>query len=80
MIRSIQRLHKLREITKILNEQRGKIEKHLSIFNIVHSTDNCRLQLFAAYHDYREKFQIIEFSQELATIRAHITVAFLRLS
>ena len=32
---------KLREVAKKLNEERGKTEKHLSLFSIVNSIDNC---------------------------------------
>jgi len=37
----IDSLDKLREIAKKLNDERGKTEKHLSMFNIVNSIDNC---------------------------------------
>lgn len=37
----IDSLDKLREIAKKLNEERGKTEKHLSLFNLVNSIDNC---------------------------------------
>lgn len=37
----IDSLDKLREIAKKLNDERGKTEKHLSLFNIVNSIDNC---------------------------------------
>jgi hypothetical protein len=38
-------LDKLREIAKKLNEERGKTEKHLSMFNIVNSIDNCPVSM-----------------------------------
>ena len=34
-------IDKLREVAKKLNEERGKTEKHLSLFSIVNSIDNC---------------------------------------
>jgi protein ECT2 len=34
-------LDKLRDIARTLNDERGKTEKHLSLFNIVNSIDNC---------------------------------------
>ena len=34
-------LEKLREIAKKLNDERGKTEKHLSLFHIVNSIENC---------------------------------------
>ena len=34
-------MEKLREVAKKLNEERGKTEKHLSLFSIVNSIDNC---------------------------------------
>jgi hypothetical protein len=37
----IDSLDKLREIARKLNDERGKTEKHLSMFNIVNSIDNC---------------------------------------
>lgn len=37
----IDSLEKLREIARKLNEERGKTEKHLSLFNIVNSIENC---------------------------------------
>jgi hypothetical protein len=41
-------IDKLREVAKKLNEERGKTEKHLSLFSIVNSIDNCpvRISLF----------------------------------
>lgn len=41
----IDALDRLREIAKKLNEERGKTEKHLSLFNIVNSIDNCPVRL-----------------------------------
>ena len=37
-------LNKLRETAKKLNESREKPEKRLSMFNVVHSIDNCRVR------------------------------------
>jgi protein ECT2 len=34
-------MDKLREVARKLNEERGKTEKHLSLFSIVNSIDNC---------------------------------------
>ncbi|CAF3602276.1 unnamed protein product [Rotaria sordida] len=68
----IDSLDKLREIAKKLNEERGKTEKHLSMFNIVNSIDNCPPELLAAHRDYIEKFHVIELSQELTTTRTHL--------
>ncbi|CAF1553328.1 unnamed protein product [Adineta ricciae] len=68
----INSLDKLREIAKKLNEERGKTEKHLSMFNIVNSIDNCPPELLAAHRDYIEKFQVIELSQELTTTRTQL--------
>lgn len=34
-------INKLRDVAKKLNEERGKTEKHLSLFSIVNSIDNC---------------------------------------
>ncbi|CAF5195684.1 unnamed protein product, partial [Rotaria magnacalcarata] len=70
----IDSLDKLREIAKKLNDERGKTEKHLSMFNIVNSIDNCPPELLAAHRDYIEKFQVIELSQELTTTRTHLTL------
>ena len=42
----IDSLDKLREIAKKLNDERGKTEKHLSLFNIVNSIDNCPVSFF----------------------------------
>ncbi|CAF3661612.1 unnamed protein product [Rotaria sp. Silwood1] len=70
----IDSLDKLREIAKKLNEERGKTEKHLSMFNIVNSIDNCPPELLAAHRDYIEKFHVIELSQELTTTRTHLTL------
>jgi hypothetical protein len=38
-------IDKLREVAKKLNEERGKTEKHLSLFSIVNSIDNCPVRL-----------------------------------
>ncbi|CAF0903498.1 unnamed protein product [Adineta steineri] len=70
----IDSLDKLREIAKKLNDERGKTEKHLSMFNVVNSIDNCPPELLAAHRDYIEKFQVIELSQELTTTRTHLTL------
>jgi len=70
----IDSLDKLREIAKKLNEERGKTEKHLSLFNLVNSIDNCPPELLAAHRDFIEKFQVIELSQELTTTRTHLTL------
>ncbi|CAF3599045.1 unnamed protein product [Rotaria sp. Silwood1] len=67
-------IDKLREVAKKLNEERGKTEKHLSMFNIVNSIDNCPPELLAAHRDYIEKFHVIELSQELTTTRTHLTL------
>ena len=37
----IETIDKLRDVTKKLNEERGKTEKHLSLFSIVNSIENC---------------------------------------
>lgn len=44
-------IDKLREVAKKLNEERGKTEKHLSLFSIVNSIDNCPVRI----HWLREK-------------------------
>ena len=41
----IDSLDKLREVAKKLNDERGKTEKHLSLFNIVNSIDNCPVRI-----------------------------------
>ncbi len=38
-------IDKLREVAKKLNEERGKTEKHLSLFSIVNSIDNCPVRI-----------------------------------
>jgi hypothetical protein len=40
-------IDKLREIAKKLNEERGKTEKHLSLFSIVNSIENCPVREIA---------------------------------
>jgi hypothetical protein len=40
-------IDKLREIAKKLNEERGKTEKHLSLFSIVNSIENCPVRKIA---------------------------------
>ena len=47
-------IEKLREVAKKLNEERGKTEKHLSLFSIVNSIDNCPVRI--AFKSEREKF------------------------
>ena len=41
----IDSLDKLREIVKKLNDERGKTEKHLSLFNIVNGIENCPVNI-----------------------------------
>jgi hypothetical protein len=83
-------IDKLREVAKKLNEERGKTEKHLSLFSIVNSIDNCPVrislensknfdclfqpELLAAHRDYLQKFNLIELSQELTGKRTHLTL------
>ncbi|CAF0962668.1 unnamed protein product [Rotaria sordida] len=70
----IDSLGKLREMAKKkLNEQSRKMEKHLSMFNIVHIIDNRRPEFLAVRHDYIEKFQVIELQQELTTLQLYLT-------
>jgi hypothetical protein len=38
-------IDKLREVARKLNEERGKTEKHLSLFSIVNSIDNCPVRI-----------------------------------
>jgi len=42
----IDTIDKLRDVTKKLNEERGKTEKQLSLFSIVNSIDNCPVRIF----------------------------------
>jgi len=42
----IDTIDKLRDVTKKLNEERGKTEKHLSLFSIVNSIENCPVRIF----------------------------------
>ncbi|CAF2039742.1 unnamed protein product [Rotaria magnacalcarata] len=67
-------INKLREVARKLNEERGKTEKHLSLFSIVNSIDNCPPELLAAHRDYLQKFNLIELSQELTGKRTHLTL------
>lgn len=67
-------IDKLRDVAKKLNEERGKTEKHLSLFSIVNSIDNCPPELLAAHRDYIQKFNLIELSQELTGKRTHLTL------
>ncbi|UJR36548.1 hypothetical protein I4U23_029268 [Adineta vaga] len=67
-------MDKLREVAKKLNEERGKTEKHLSLFSIVNSIDNCPPELLAAHRDYIQKFNLMELSQELTGKRTHLTL------
>ena len=43
-------MEKLREVAKKLNEERGKTEKHLSLFSIVNSIDNCPVRKNVLFH------------------------------
>lgn len=47
-------IDKLRDVAKKLNEERGKTEKHLSLFSIVNSIDNCpvRQMTFSSKENY----------------------------
>jgi len=67
-------IEKLRDVARKLNEERGKTEKHLSLFSIVNSIDNCPPELLAAHRDYLQKFNLIELSQELTGKRTHLTL------
>ncbi|CAF0902601.1 unnamed protein product [Adineta steineri] len=68
----IHTIDKLRDVTKKLNDERGKTEKHLSLFSIVNSIENCPPELLAAHRDYLQKFNLIELSQELTGKRTHL--------
>ncbi|UJR09565.1 hypothetical protein I4U23_013800 [Adineta vaga] len=70
----IDTIDKLRDVTKKLNEERGKTEKHLSLFSIVNSIENCPPELLAAHRDYLQKFNLTELSQELTGKRTHLTL------
>lgn len=61
-------LDKLREIAKKLNDERGKTEKHLSLFHIVNSIENCPVRIFVDHRFGMNIFRSKSFLFILARI------------
>ncbi|CAF1199053.1 unnamed protein product [Rotaria sordida] len=67
---------------KIRDHKTQLSKQHLAAFNNTTylTIDNCQSVLLVTYRDYIEKLQVIEFPQDLTTIRTHLTASFLQLS
>jgi hypothetical protein len=66
-------IDKLREVAKKLNEERGKTEKHLSLFSIVNSIDNCPVKTsLQSFLFFRKNFLFIFQPELLAAHRDYL--------